>query len=139
MGRSSASFQMEKNGRPGLFMIDSSGGKPVEVADLVGSERVSPSWSSDNKLAYCAKVGVEYELLVANLSADCKSAKMEKIGVTEKDTFQGEDPSWAPDNRHVVLTMKDGIYMIDTKLGAKYKLVSGERKLGQAEWSPILK
>lgn len=128
-----------KNGRPGLFMIDSSGGKPMEISGLVGSERVSPSWSSDNKLAYCAKVGSEYELLVANLSADCKSAKMEKIGVAGKETFQGEDPSWAPDNRHVVLTMKDGIYMIDTKLGAKYKLVSGERKLGQAEWSPILK
>ena len=128
-----------KNGRPGLFMIDSSGGKPMEISGLVGSERVSPSWSSDNKLAYCAKVGGEYELLVANLSADCKSAKMEKIGVAEKDTFQGEDPSWAPDNRHIVLTMKDGLYMIDTKLGAKYKLVSGERKLGQAEWSPILK
>jgi hypothetical protein len=29
--------------------------------------------------------------------------------------------------------------MIDTKLGSKYKLVSGERKLGQAKWSPILK
>ena len=128
-----------KNGRPGLFMIDSAGGKPTEISGLVGSERVSPSWSSDNKLAYCAKVGGEYELLVANLSADCKSAKMEKIGVTEKDTFPGEDPSWAPDNRHVVLTMKDGIYMIDTKLGTKYKLVFGERKLGQAEWSPILK
>ncbi len=128
-----------KNGRPGLFMIDSSGGKPMEISGLVGSERVSPSWCSDNKLAYCAKVGREYELLVANLSADCNSAKMEKIGVEGKDTFPGEDPSWAPDNRHVVLTMKDGIYMIDTKLGAKYKLVSGERKLGQAEWSPILK
>ena len=128
-----------KNGRPGLFMIDFSGGKPMEISGLVGSERVSPSWSSDNKLAYCAKVGGEYELLVANLSADCKSAKMEKIGVEGKDTFPGEDPSWAPDNRHVVLTMKDGLYMIDTKLGAKYKLVSAERKLGQAKWSPILK
>ena len=128
-----------KNGRPGLFMIDSAGGKPTEISGLVGSERVSPSWSSDNKLAYCAKVGSEYELCVAELSVDCESAKMEKIGVEGKDTFPGEDPSWAPDNRHVVLTMKDGIYMIDTKLGAKYKLVSGERKLGQAEWSPILK
>lgn len=127
------------NGRPVLFVTDLAGGKAAQIAGLVGSERVSPSWSSDNKIAYCAKVGSEYELLVANLSADCKSAKMEKIGVPGKDTFQGEDPSWAPDNRHVVLTMKDGLYMIDTKLGAKYKLVSGERKLGQAEWSPILK
>ena len=128
-----------KNGRPGLFMTVPAGGKPVEISGLVGSERVAPSWSSDNRLAYCAKVGGVYELLVAKLSADCKSAKMETIGVKGKDTFQGEDPSWAPDNRHLVLTMKDGLYMIDTRLGTKYKLVSGERRLGQSKWSPILK
>ena len=128
-----------KNGRPGLFMIDSTGGKPTEISGLVCSERVSPSWSSDNKIAYSAKIGGEYELRIAKLNTDGKSGDMETIGVDGKDTFQGEDPSWAPDNRHVVLTMKDGIYMIDTRLGAKYKLVSGERKLGQSKWSPILK
>ena len=129
-----------KNGRPGLFMIDPvAGGKPVEISGLVGSERVAPSWSADNRIAYCAKVGGVYELRVAKLSADCKSGDMEKIGVPGKDTFQGEDPSWAPDNRHVVLTMSDGIYMVDTRLGTKFKLVSGSRKLGQSKWSPILK
>lgn len=127
------------NGRPVLFMADLAGGKTMQVAGIVGSERVAPSWSLDNKLAYCAKVGGGYELRVAKLNADCKSATMEQIGVAGKDTFQGEDPSWAPDNRHVVLTMKDGLYMIDTRLGTKYKLVSGERKLGQSKWSPILK
>ena len=115
------------------------GGKITQIAGLVGSERVSPSWSSDNRIAYCAKVGSGYELRVAKLNADCTSATMEQIGVPGKDTFQGEDPSWAPDTRHVVLTMKDGLYMIDTRLGTKYKLVSGERKLGQSKWSPILK
>ena len=34
--------------------------------------------------------------------------------------------------------MKDGIYMINTRLGTKYRLVSGEHKLGQSKWSPIL-
>ena len=120
-------------------MADLAGGKPTQIAGLVGSERVSPSWSSDNKLAYCAKVGGGYELRVAKLYADCKFATMEEIGVEGNNTFPGEDPSWAPDNRHIVLTMKDGLYMIDTRFGTKYKLVSGERKLGQAKWSPILK
>jgi len=127
------------NGRPVLFMTDLAGGRATQIAGLVGSERVSPSWSSDNRIAYSAKIGGGYELCIAKLNADCKSAKMEQIGVKGKDTFQGEDPSWAPDNRHVVLTMKDGLYMIDTRLGTKYKLVSGERKLGQSKWSPILK
>jgi TolB protein len=127
-----------KNGRPVLCVIDPvAGGKATEISGLVGSERLSPSWSSNNKLAYCAKIGREYELRVAKLSADGKSGVMEETG--GKDTFHGEDPSWAPDNRHVTLSMSDGIYVIDTWLGRKRKLVSGLGKIGQSNWSPILK
>lgn len=128
-----------KNGRPTLFMTDLAGGKAAQIAGLVGSERVSPSWSSDNKIAYCAKVGSGYELRVAKFNADYTSATMEQIGVAGKDTFQGEDPSWAPDNRHVALTKNDGIYVIDTRLGVERKLVSGKNEVGQSKWSPILK
>ncbi|MBP5584997.1 MAG: PD40 domain-containing protein [Lentisphaeria bacterium] len=129
-----------KNGRPVLCVIDPvAGGKPVEISGLVGSERLSPSWSVDNKLAYCARINRNYELRVAKLSADGKSGVMEKVGVAGNDTFRGEDPSWAPDGRHVTLTMDNAIYVIDTRLGAKRKLVSGSGKVGQSNWSPILK
>ena len=129
-----------KNGRPVLCVIDpSAGGKATEISGLVGSERVAPSWSSDNKIAYCAKINRNYELRVAKLSADGKSGVMEEIGIAGNNTFQGEDPSWAPDNRHVTLTVNDAIYVIDTRLGAKRKLVSGSGKVGQSNWSPILK
>ena len=129
-----------KNGRPVLCVVDPfAGGKASEISGLVGSERVAPSWSSDNKLAYCARINRNYELRVAKLSADGKSGVMEEIGVAGNNTFPGEDPSWAPDNRHVTLTMDNAIYVIDTRLGAKRKLVSGKGKVGQANWSPILK
>ena len=129
-----------KNGRPVLCMIDPfSGGKAVEIAGLVGSERVAPSWSTDNKIAYCAKINRNYELRVAKLNADGTSGDMEEVGVAGRNTFLGEDPSWAPDNRHVTLTMDDGIYVIDTRLGSKRRLVSGNGKIGQSNWSPILK
>ena len=129
-----------KSGRPILYMIDpAAGGKPVEISGLVGSERVAPSWSADNKLAYSAKINRNYELRIAKLSADGKSGVIEEIGVEGKNTFRGEDPSWAPDNRHVTLTMEDGIYVIDTRLGEKRRLVSGNGKIGQSNWSPILK
>jgi hypothetical protein len=114
------------------------GGDAVEISGLDGSERVEPSWSTDNKLAYCAKVGGAYELRIAKLSADGKSGVMEGIGIGDNNTFQGEDPSWAPDNRHVALTMSDGIYVIDTWLGKKRKLVSGSGWIGQSNWSPVL-
>jgi TolB protein len=129
-----------KGGRPLLYVIDPfAGGKPTEIAGLVGSERVAPSWSTDNKLAYCAKIGRAYELRVAKLSTDGKSATMEEVGIPGKNTFPGEDPSWAPDNRHVTLTVNDAIYVIDTQLGATRKLVSGAREIGHSSWSPILK
>ncbi len=129
-----------QSGRPILYMTTpSAGAKATVISGLVGSERVAPSWSSDNKLAYCAKINRNYELRVAKLSADGKSGDMEKIGVPGKDTLRGEDPSWAPDNRHVTLTMDGGIYVIDTWLGAKRLLVSGKGKVGQSNWSPILK
>ena len=129
-----------KNGRPVLCVIDPfAGGKSTEISGLIGSERVAPSWSSDNKIAYCAKINRNYELRVATLSTDGKSGVMEEIGVPGNNTFQGEDPSWAPDNRHVTLTMDNAIYVIDTRLGAKRKLVSGSSKVGQSNWSPILK
>ena len=129
-----------KNGRPVLCVIDPfAGGKAAEISGLVGSERVAPSWSSDNKIAYCARINRNYELRVAKLSADGKSGVMEEIGVPGNNTFQGEDPSWAPDNRHVTLTMDNAIYVIDTRLGAKRRLVSGSGKIGQSNWSPILK
>jgi len=129
-----------KGGRPLIYVVDPlSGGKPAEISGLVGSERVAPSWSSENKLAYCAKIGRNYELRVAKLSSDGKSASIEKIGVPGNDTFPGEDPSWAPDNRHVTLTGNNAIYVIDTRLGKKRTLVTGARELGQSSWSPILK
>ena len=129
-----------KNGRPVLCVIDPfAGGKATEISGLVGSERLSPSWSSDNKLAYCAKINRNYELRVAKLSADGKSGSMETIGVPGKNTFAGEDPSWAPDNRHVTLTVNGEIHVIDTWFGKTRKLVSGTRKVGQSNWSPILK
>ena len=129
-----------KNGRPVLCVIDPfAGGKAVEISGLVGSERVAPSWSTDNRIAYCAKINRRYELRVAKLSADGTSGTMEEVGVAGNNVFPGEDPSWAPDNRHVTLTMDDAIYVIDTRLGTKRKLVSGNGKVGQSNWSPILK
>ena len=130
-----------QSGRAVLFVIDPfAGGNAVEISGLDGSERVMPSWSADNKIAYCTRVNGRYELRVAKLSADGTSGVMEAIGVAGNNTFIGEDPSWAPDNRHVTLAMENGtaIYVIDTWLGAKRKLVSGKGTVGQSNWSPIL-
>ena len=51
---------------------------------------------------------------------------------------QGEDYFWTPDSRQVTLTMDNAIYVIDTRLGRRRRLVSGSGKVGQSNGSPIL-
>jgi TolB protein len=53
-----------------------------------------------------------------------------------------EDPSWAPDGRHIVYSSGVGeqqlsLYVIDTVTLTKRRLVDGG-KLRMSDWSPVL-
>ena len=69
-GTKLAFMSKAQSGRAVLFVIDPfAGGKAVEISGLIGIERVMPSWSADNKTAYCAKVNRHYELCAWQNSA----------------------------------------------------------------------
>ena len=129
------------SGRPRLYIVSAEGGKSHALPGLFGSESVSPAWSKDNKLAYSAKLG-GYMLKVLDLSSvmNCIGPKGEQAQIADSScpAVEGESPSWAPDNRHVVLSAKGVICIVDTRTNKKRVLVSGESKCNGANWSPIL-
>ena len=129
------------NGRPRLYIINAGGGTPKRIPGVLGSESVSPAWSKDNKLAYSARLGA-YTLKVLDLSTvmNYEGPKSESAIIADSSmpAVEGESPSWAPDNRHVVLSSKGVIYIVDTRTNKKRVLVSGESKCNGADWSPIL-
>ena len=55
-----------------------------------------------------------------------------------------EDPSWAPDGRHLVYThagvrgSEPGLYVIDTATGSRRPLVTGSDGMRLADWSAPL-
>ncbi len=131
-------FVSDASGRPLLYLIDPvKGGDPVMISGLTGSERVAPDWSSDGRIAYCAKVGSQYQLAVAKITGN--AGTMEKIGLPGKDVFPGENPSWAPDNRHIIMADSKGICIIDTRLGTKRVPFTSKSQVVQPSWSPIVK
>lgn len=124
-------------GRPALYRIDPFGRKvPSLIRGLRGSERVKPDVIGTN-LAYTARVGGSYLITVAEMKDN--TIQMKKIGFGDSPEVVGEGPSWAPDGRHVVYCDRGTLYVADTWLGKKRRLVGGRSKVYQPDWSPILR
>ena len=122
----------DETGAPRIFIasLDGSGRKRLPT---IGSDAVTPDWSSDGKIVYATRVNGSYTLAVYDL----KSGKNERI--TEMPGTW-ESPAWAADNRHVVCKRSDGaksaLYVVDTWTGRARLLLSTPYNLSMPVWSP---
>ena len=135
-------YVSDRTGRPKLYIISAKGGTPKRIPGVLGSESVSPDWSADNKIAYCAKLG-GYVVKVVDLTKDMgypprKNQDNSIIADSSAPVVSGESPSWAPDNRHVVVSSRGGIYIVDTRTNKVRRLIGGKSKCSGARWSKIL-
>ena len=135
-------YVSDLSGRPKLYIIRAAEGAPRRVQGVLGSEAVSPDWSQDNKIAYSAKLG-GYVLKVVDLSQTMgypppKNRDNSIIADSSAPAVTGESPSWAPDNRHVVVSSRGAIYIVDTRTNQSRRLIGGRSKCSGARWSKIL-
>ena len=135
-------FVSDRSGRPKLYIIPAAGGAARPVRGTLGSESVNPDWSADNKLVYSAKLG-DYVVKVVDLSQTMgfpapKNRENSIIADGHYPVMPGESPSWAPDNRHVVVSYRGSIYVVDTRTNARRKLIGGRSYCNGARWSRIL-
>lgn len=136
-------FVSDKNGRPRLFIANVSskkvrplrpmlyhmaedGGKGKSLAEY-GVQMVGPSWSHvSNKIAYSVMTGGRYAIAVVDMAKDSKSA----IILTDMPG-NWEDPSWAPDGRHLVCTRELGgvrsLWQIDSVYGTAIRITSNSK------------
>ncbi len=132
-------FVSDKSGRPRLYLTSPSPRSAVQYLNLAGSERVTPDCSANGLLAYSARIGGDYVVAVASLNSD-GSVQLMDVGLPGSPVLvPGEGPSWAPDGRHLVVSHDGVLYVLDTKLGKKRRLVGGSSRMYQPDWSPILK
>jgi TolB protein len=92
-------FAMEPG--PQLYTISAAGGAPRRLS--VGfSYAAEPDWSrtNPNKIAFTARVGTRYQIAVFDTAAG-------KGQIVSKANFDGVEPSWLADGRHIVYTARD--------------------------------
>ncbi len=83
-------------GSPQLYLLSRGGGNPKRITSH-GSENVDPDWGSHGLITYASRVDGKYRICVLN---------PEGLDFKSISSGQGdfEDPSWAPDGRHIVCT-----------------------------------
>lgn len=134
------------DGRRIAYVTDDSGAPRIRVTGVdgrgrlrlptIGSDAVTPDWSSDDKIVFASRVGGSYTLGVY----DFKTGKVSRITDAPGNW---ESPAWAADNRQVVCKRthlgKSGLFVVDTFTGRARELLSTGFPLSMPAWSPCIR
>lgn len=133
-------FQSDRLGNPHIFTMPAGGGDAVLITPFESGGPgyyTSPEWSpTTSQIVFHGRSrGGVFQVMVAN--ADRPGGTVQQITAEGRS----EDPSWAPDGRHIVFSgvREDGmgLYVIDLVTGRIRPLVTGGR-YRMPGWSPVL-
>lgn len=125
-------FVSGHEGRPHLYIVSRNGGTPRRVTSG-GAENLSPDWGRNGMIVFTRRTGRTYQTALLNPAGG-------DIRLISPDDANYEEPTWAPNGRHVAVTRTQGnqssIYLLDTRGGAPIPLLQGRGNWQMPSWSP---
>lgn len=103
-------YVSDQAGSPQLYVISRTGGEPRRITSR-GAQNVAPDWGKNNLIAYASLFGGRWNICVL----DPNTLEVKQITNGDADY---EDPSWAPDGRHLAsgraVRYQSKVYLLDT-------------------------
>lgn len=126
-------FVSDQTGSPQIYIMDSWGKTPPKRITFKGSYNTKPDWSHDGEMiAYCSRQG-GFGIWTVNLKT------REETGLPRTGT-NDEEPSWAPDSRHVVYSVQHGkkrdLYIMDVYDRVPTQITRGAGNFSAPAWAP---
>ncbi|MFI5357386.1 MAG: biopolymer transporter Tol [Opitutales bacterium] len=109
-------FTSDAAGGPQLYVISASGGSMQRLPTNISRYCAEPDWSRANpdKIAFTMRIGAGYQVAVFSFSKQTSEQ-------VSHAPFDGIEPSWLGDGRHLVYTARDRrttrICILDTESG----------------------
>ncbi|MGH7506655.1 MAG: hypothetical protein ACRELX_13430, partial [Longimicrobiales bacterium] len=134
---SQIAFHSSRTGRQHIYVMPADGGNARLISPL--GQRVeyyAPDWSpTGNSVTFHGRSRGFFQIMLADPTRS--GTQVQQL----TSSGRNEDPSFAPDGRHIVYTggagRNEGLYVIDTVTGRIRQLTAGDG-LRLADWSPPL-
>ncbi len=126
-------FVSDQTGSPQIYTMDSWGKTPPKRITFKGSYNTKPDWSQDGgSIVYCSRQG-GFGIWLVNLRTGEETA-LPRSGVND------EEPSWAPDSRHIVYSVQHGkkrdLYIMDVYDRVPTQITRGPGNFSAPAWAP---
>ena len=125
-------YVSDRAGSPQLYIISRNGGEPRRLSSR-GSQNVAPEWGANGIITFASLIG---RFQVCTINPDTGEFRQ----ISPGDGGDYEDPSWAPDGRHIVCARarqyRSGIYLLDTKGDSPVALLETSGDWYSPAWSP---
>ncbi len=120
-------YVSDQSGSPQLYILPRNGGTPKRISNR-GTENVAPDWGPNGLIACSSRSGGRYTIAIIQPSSG-------QTTYLDTDGADYEDPSWAPDGRHIVaarsINYQSSIYLLDTVSDRPVALLQGS---GSGSW-----
>lgn len=118
-------FCSEADGTPQLFVVSRKGGQPGRL-DTGYRHNTSPEWSPDgSQIAFTGRQSSGPAVVLYDLAA----------GQSRVVLPRAEDPTWAPDGRHLAAVQGGSLVVVDTVTGKSRTILSGFSRMAEPAWS----
>jgi TolB protein len=120
---SKLAYVSDRSGNPQVYVMDLQRGNSERIS-RIGSENVAPDWGANGWLVYSSRQGGRYRLVVVDPQSPIGARTL------PLDQADYEDPSWAPDGRHIIasrtIAYRSAIYLLDTQEDPPIALIEGK-------------